>query len=232
MRSARPSRPSCPHSRPAMLRARFHLWESGATARWSTRWPASAAATASCSRRQDEPEVAEAVDRWSMPACPWSPMPPTCPPARGARYVGIDNTVPGVTAAYLIDQWLGEATSDVLITLSRTVFRGEGEREVGFRAGCAVRDGHRRGQRQRRHRRHQRAPGARRARAAPDDRGRLFGWRRQHGDGRGVRDDRRELPGVRGARPRRRQPAAAPRRPDLGRCCTTICAPTRGWRCG
>jgi LacI family transcriptional regulator len=33
-----------------------------------------------------------------------------------------------------MNQWLGPATSDVLITVSRTVFRGEGEREVGFRA--------------------------------------------------------------------------------------------------
>lgn len=40
-----------------------------------------------------------------------------------------------MTAAYLMDQWLGPAPSDVLITLSRTVFRGEGEREVGFRSG-------------------------------------------------------------------------------------------------
>jgi LacI family transcriptional regulator len=50
------------------------------------------------------------------------------------RLLGIDNHGAGVTAAYLMDQWLGSAPSDVLITLSRTVFRGEGEREVGFRS--------------------------------------------------------------------------------------------------
>ena len=61
-------------------------------------------------------------------------MRPTCRPACGARYVGIDNHGAGVTAAYLVDQWLGSAPSGVLITLSRTVFRGEGEREVGFRS--------------------------------------------------------------------------------------------------
>jgi LacI family transcriptional regulator len=49
-------------------------------------------------------------------------------------YVGIDNHGAGVTAAYLMDQWLGETSSGVLITLSRTVFRGEGEREIGFRS--------------------------------------------------------------------------------------------------
>lgn len=50
-------------------------------------------------------------------------------------YVGIDNHGAGLTAAFLVNQWLGAAPSGVLITLSRTVFRGEGEREVGFRAG-------------------------------------------------------------------------------------------------
>ena len=49
---------------------------------------------------------------------------------RGAQAVGA-----GVTAAYLVQQWLADDRSDVLITLSRTVFRGEGEREVGFRSG-------------------------------------------------------------------------------------------------
>ncbi|HKH52655.1 MAG TPA: substrate-binding domain-containing protein, partial [Mycobacterium sp.] len=56
------------------------------------------------------------------------------PASSRCGYVGIDNHGAGVTAAYLMNQWLGQASSDVLITLSRTVFRGEGEREVGFRS--------------------------------------------------------------------------------------------------
>jgi len=56
------------------------------------------------------------------------------PASARCGYVGIDNHGAGVTAAYLVQQWLGDAPSDVLITLSRTVFRGEGEREVGFRS--------------------------------------------------------------------------------------------------
>jgi len=32
----------------------------------------------------------------------------------------------GVTAAYLMNQWLGPSSPDASITLSRTVFRGEG----------------------------------------------------------------------------------------------------------
>jgi len=55
------------------------------------------------------------------------------PTSSRCAYVGIDNHGAGVTAAYLMDQWLGPATSGV-ITLSGSVFRGEGEREVGFRS--------------------------------------------------------------------------------------------------
>ncbi len=61
-------------------------------------------------------------------------MRPMCRRSSRCGYVGIDNHGAGVTAAYLMRQWLGPAPSDVLITLSRTVFRGEGEREVGFRS--------------------------------------------------------------------------------------------------
>ena len=57
------------------------------------------------------------------------------PASARCAYVGIDNHGAGVTAAYLVQQWLADDRSDVLITLSRTVFRGEGEREVGFRSG-------------------------------------------------------------------------------------------------
>ena len=120
-------------------------------------------------KAQDEPEVAEAVDRLVDSGVPVVTYATDMPASARCGYVGIDNHGAGVTAAYLMHQWLGESPSDVLITLSRTVFRGEGEREVGFRSalrGSGADD--RRGQRQRRHRRHQRAAGARGARRHPD----------------------------------------------------------------
>ena len=46
----------------------------------------------------------------------------------------MDNRSAGATAAYLVSQWLGERSSRILVALSRTVFRGEEEREIGFRA--------------------------------------------------------------------------------------------------
>ncbi|HET7411061.1 MAG TPA: substrate-binding domain-containing protein, partial [Pararhizobium sp.] len=48
-------------------------------------------------------------------------------------YVGIDNRAAGETAAFLIGEWLGEGPASVLVTLSSNRFRGEEEREMGFR---------------------------------------------------------------------------------------------------
>jgi DNA-binding LacI/PurR family transcriptional regulator len=50
-------------------------------------------------------------------------------------YIGIDNRAAGATAAYLITQWLGRRPGAVLVTLSRSFFRGDEEREMGFRSG-------------------------------------------------------------------------------------------------
>ena len=120
---------------PAMLRARFHLWESGATAQMVDALSKLRGSHGVVLKAQDEPEVAEAVDRLVAAGVPVMTYTTDVPTSARCAYVGIDNHGAGVTAAYLMDQWLGTAPSDVLITLSRTVFRGEGEREVGFRAG-------------------------------------------------------------------------------------------------
>jgi LacI family transcriptional regulator len=85
-------------------------------------------------KAQDEPVVAEAVDRLVQAGVPVVTYATDVPGSSRCGYVGIDNHGAGVTAAYLMNQWLGPSPADVLITLSRTVFRGEGEREVGFRA--------------------------------------------------------------------------------------------------
>jgi LacI family transcriptional regulator len=52
-------------------------------------------------------------------------------PARIA-YVGLDNRSAGLTAAYLMHQWLGTATADVLVSSSGPRFLGEGERIAAF----------------------------------------------------------------------------------------------------
>jgi LacI family transcriptional regulator len=120
---------------PAMVRARFHLWEAGATAQMVDALSRIRGSHGVVLKAQDEPEVAEAVDRLVDSGVPVVTYTTDVPTSARCGYVGIDNHGAGLTAAYLMDQWLASDPSGVLITLSRTVFRGEGEREVGFRAG-------------------------------------------------------------------------------------------------
>lgn len=119
---------------PAMVRARFHLWESGSTAQMVDALTRIKGSHGVVLKAQDEPEVAEAIDRLVAAGVPVVTYATDVPTSARCGYVGIDNHGAGVTAAYLMDQWLGTVAADVLITLSRNVFRGEGEREVGFRS--------------------------------------------------------------------------------------------------
>jgi LacI family transcriptional regulator len=82
----------------------------------------------------DVPEVVEAVTRLSRQGIPVITLVTDLPTSLRAAYVGIDNRAAGATAAYLIDQWLGERPGDVLVVRGRGSFRGEDEREMGFRA--------------------------------------------------------------------------------------------------
>lgn len=118
---------------PAMLRARFHLWEKGSAAQMVDTLARIRGSHGVILKAQDEPVVAEAVDHLVQAGVPVVTYATDVPGSSRCGYVGIDNHGAGVTAAYLMNQWLGPSPSDVLITLSRTVFRGEGEREVGFR---------------------------------------------------------------------------------------------------
>ena len=119
---------------PAMLRARFHLWESGSTEQMVEALSRIRGSHGVVLKAQDDPEVAEVVDRLVESGVPVVTYATDVPASARCAYVGIDNHGAGVTAAYLMREWLGTAPSDVLITLSRAVFRGEGEREVGFRS--------------------------------------------------------------------------------------------------
>lgn len=49
-------------------------------------------------------------------------------------YCGMDNWRAGQTAGYLIGQWLPKRSAKVLVSLRNSRFRGEEERESGFRA--------------------------------------------------------------------------------------------------
>ncbi|MFN8228648.1 MAG: LacI family DNA-binding transcriptional regulator [Mycobacterium sp.] len=119
---------------PAMLRARFHLWESGATSATVEQLGRLRGSHGVILKAPDEPAVAEAVDALVAAGIPVVTYTTDVPASARCGYVGIDNHAAGATAAYLIRQWLGGDPAHVLITLSSNVFRGEGEREVGFRS--------------------------------------------------------------------------------------------------
>jgi LacI family transcriptional regulator len=82
----------------------------------------------------DVPEIADAIAKLDKSGIPVVTLVTDIPLSQRVAYVGIDNRAAGATAAYLIDRLLGHGQGDVLIALSRSVFRGEEEREIGFRA--------------------------------------------------------------------------------------------------
>lgn len=128
-----------PSFAPAVLRARFHLWESGSSAVTVNALDRLRGSHGVILKAPDDPAVADAIDRLVAGGVPVITY--ATDVANNSRYahVGIDNYGAGATAAYLIQQWLNprpgpEPGAGVLVTLSRNVFRNEGEREVGFRA--------------------------------------------------------------------------------------------------
>jgi LacI family transcriptional regulator len=79
----------------------------------------------------DVPEIVTAARRLDVPLVTLVTDLPATP---RIAYVGIDNRAAGATAAYLIQQWLADRTGDVLVVRGHGSFRGEDEREMGFRA--------------------------------------------------------------------------------------------------
>src|SRR5207342_1995906 len=81
----------------------------------------------------DHPAVAEAATRLVDRGIPVVTIFTDVPLSRRLAYVGIDNRAAGSTAAYLLTQWSPHGGT-VLVTVSSSSFRGEEEREMGFRA--------------------------------------------------------------------------------------------------
>jgi LacI family transcriptional regulator len=81
----------------------------------------------------DVPEVVAAIDRLVTAGIPVVTIATDLPHSRRRAYVGIDNRAAGETAAYLMGAWLGTLRCRVLVTISSSRFRGEEEREAGFR---------------------------------------------------------------------------------------------------
>lgn len=122
-----------PSLRPATIRVRFHFLDSPAVADLVAVLDKVARTKSDgvILKAPDAPEITAAVARLPVPVVTlFTDLPAT----RRVAYVGIDNYAAGVTAAYLVEQWLAERAGDVLVVRGHGSFRGEDERELGFRA--------------------------------------------------------------------------------------------------
>ena len=125
-----------PALRPAVFRARFHLLGAPATRDVVAALDRSGRGSHGVIlKAPDRPEIVAATRRLTVPLV-------TCvtdlPASPRISYVGIDNRAAGATAAYLIQRWLGPGAGDVLVVRGHGSFRGEDEREAGFRAELAL----------------------------------------------------------------------------------------------
>ena len=131
-----------PLMRPAVFRARFHLHEQWTADECVAELDriAKRGSHGVILKAPDVPSVTAAVDRLAQSGIPVVTLVTDLPASHRAAYVGMDNRSAGATAAYLIHQWLGAAAGTVAVTVSNDFFRGEEEREMGFRAAMRAMD--------------------------------------------------------------------------------------------
>ncbi|WP_072807230.1 LacI family DNA-binding transcriptional regulator [Rhodococcoides yunnanense] len=121
---------------PAAVRCRFHFRETESVADMVSTLDKFTGRSSHgvMVKAPDDPEVAAAIDRLVALGIPVVTYVTDVPTSSRVAYVGIDNRAAGATAAYLVDSWLGDSASTVLIILTSNIFRNEGEREMGFRS--------------------------------------------------------------------------------------------------
>jgi len=120
-----------PALRPAVIRSRFHLFDGPGDLVGALHKVGRSRTQGLILRAPDAPEIVEAVSRLDVPVVT---LVTDLPASKRVAYVGIDDADAGATAAYLVEQWLADRAGDVLVVRGRGVFRGEDEREGGFRA--------------------------------------------------------------------------------------------------
>lgn len=129
-----------PSLRPAVVRSRFHFRETGPSDDLVATLDkiAKRGSQGVILKAPDLPEIGAAVGRLVEAGIPVVTLVTDLPSSARMAYVGIDNRAAGATAAYLLGQWLGDRPGSVLTTISRGSFRGEEEREMGFRGAMRV----------------------------------------------------------------------------------------------
>ncbi|EJM13341.1 ABC-type sugar transport system, periplasmic component [Pseudomonas sp. GM18] len=81
----------------------------------------------------DEPQINLAVNKLTAAGIPVVTLVTDLPQSERIAYVGMDNRTAGQTAAYLLSRWLDPAPQEVAVVIGSELFRGEEEREMGFR---------------------------------------------------------------------------------------------------
>ena len=130
-----------PSLRPAAVRSRFHFRETGPVEDLVAMLDRiqSRGSHGVILKAPDVPEIINACWRLMRARVPVVTLVTDLPGSQRLAYIGMDNRAAGATAAYLMGQWLGDRPGDVLVTLSREFFRGEEEREIGFRGAMRTR---------------------------------------------------------------------------------------------
>ncbi|MFP3989555.1 LacI family DNA-binding transcriptional regulator [Streptomyces sp. E11-3] len=129
-----------PSLHPAVVRSRFHFRETGPASELIATMDkiAKRGSQGVILKAPDVPEIDAAVGRLVAAGIPVVTLVTDLPSSARLAYVGIDNRAAGATAAYLMGQWLGDRPGHVLATISRGSFRGEEEREMGFRSAMRI----------------------------------------------------------------------------------------------
>ncbi|ANG63550.1 LacI family transcriptional regulator [Marinobacterium aestuarii] len=81
----------------------------------------------------DEPAVNQAVQQLTEADIPVVTLVSDLPHSGRCAYIGMDDRAAGRTAAHLMQQWLQDQHSTIAVNVSNQRFRGEEEREMGFR---------------------------------------------------------------------------------------------------
>ncbi|MEU1597641.1 LacI family DNA-binding transcriptional regulator [Streptomyces sp. NPDC005708] len=129
-----------PSLHPALVRSRFHFRETCPPEELISILDriARRGSQGVILKAPDLPEITAAVARLVGAGIPVVTLVTDLPGSARHAYIGIDNRAAGATAAYLLDQWLGDRPGHVLVTISRGFFRGEEEREMGFRGALRM----------------------------------------------------------------------------------------------
>jgi LacI family transcriptional regulator len=130
-----------PSLRPAAVRSRFHFRETCPTEELVATLDRIGARGSQgvILKAPDLPQIVTACWRLTRAGIPVVTLVTDLPGSQRLTYIGMDNRAAGATAAYLMGQWLGDRPGNILVTLSRDFFRGEEEREMGFRTAIRSR---------------------------------------------------------------------------------------------